>query len=248
MPQKLTHTLGFIVRNSVWTLCVLCAATAVSADSTSLIIDIGPRGTVVDLDGPQHLITNSPNSIHRPVSGWYNLRARLSGYETWNTEVYIDGSSPNIISGMLTPKTATSAGIRALFFPGWGHYYSNRNGRGALMTVTSAGLLGGFLYLTHQANVRFDDFKQAERDFDATQSVAEQTLLLPDLAELRRRAYNAESDMRNWGFATVAFHVYQVLDAVIFFPHQRSVDVAGIELGVQLGDRNFLMIGARYGL
>lgn len=248
MPPTLVKKIAFVVRNCIWSFGLICAASGVQADSTSLVIDVGPRGSVVELAGPQKLLTSSPNTIRRPVSGWYNLKAKLSGYETWNTEVYIDASSPNIISGMLSPKTATKAAIRALFFPGWGHYYSDRPVRGALMTLTSVGLLGGLLYLDHRANNRISDFEQAQRTFDASQSVAEQTTLLPELEDLRRRAFNAESDFRNWGFATAAFHVYQILDAMLFFPDRKPVDIAGIEVGVQLSDRRTLMIGARIGL
>ena len=108
--------------------------------------------------------------------------------------------------------------------------------------------MGGFLYLKNRSNDRVDEFEQAQFDYDATRSVAEQTSLLPELARLRRRAYDAESNTRDWGFATAAFHVYQILDAVLFFPDRRPVDIAGIELGVRLGDRNTFMIGAVYGL
>lgn len=247
MPPTITHTLGFLARKGIWTLCVLCAASGVSADSTSLNIDVGPHGSVVELNGPQRLITNSPNIIERPVSGWYSLKARHSGYETWNTDVYIDASSPGIISGMLRRKSAIRAGMKALFFPGWGHHYSNRPVRGALITVTSAGLVVGFLYMNHRADVRVDEYKQAQFVFADARSVAEQTILLPELERLRRRAYDAESKMRDWGYAAVGFHVYQILDAVLFFPNRRPVDIAGIELGIQLRDRNMFVIGARYG-
>jgi hypothetical protein len=221
-------------------------APQVLADSSSLSIDIRPGGSTVELEGPQHTITATPNTISRPVAGWYRLRASYPGYESWSKKVYIDASSPSMISGALSQKSRFRAGVRSIFFPGWGHYYSDRKGRGALITAVSVALFGGYLYLDNRADNKVSDYEVIRDDFNEAETVAEQEALKPQVESARRRAFDAESDRRNWGWATIAFYGYQVLDAVVFFPEPPHVGVSGLQLGVQVPSPDAVLLGATY--
>jgi hypothetical protein len=227
-------------------LGVLWPSIAAHGQATGLQINIVPSGAVVELEGPQHTVTVSPNTIPRPVTGWYRLKANHPGYEGWSHAVYIDGVSPQVIAATLAPKTRAKAGMRALFFPGWGHYYAGRNLRGALFTLTALGLAGGYLYLDNRADDRFSDYESLKRDFDAADDLQTQRALQPQVEEARRRAYNAETDKRNWGWGTLAFYGYQILDAVIFFPEPPRIELGGVEVGLQMPESGTLALGAHY--
>jgi hypothetical protein len=216
------------------------------ADEAGLALQIAPPGTVVELRGPQVAVSASPNSIARPPAGWYQLRAAHPGYESWSTKLYIDASSPDRIVAQLSPKTRFKSGLRALLFPGWGHYYADRNGRGALVTALVVGAAGGYLYLDNRADQKVGDFEALQRRFDAAESVTEQERIKPELDAARRRAFDAESDRRNWGWGTVALYAYQVVDAVLFFPAGPQIELQGITIELQTPVYGSLGIGASY--
>jgi hypothetical protein len=220
---------------------------SVRADSlATLRIEVLPRGSVIELEGPQHTLTASPNTIPRPVSGWYRLKASRAGYENWKSRIYIDGSTPTGITGSLSPKTKTKAGLRAVFFPGWGQYYSGRTARGAVLTLATLGMVGGYLYLDNRADDRISDYESLKQQFDQAESVADQEQLKGQVQQAQRDAYDAETDKRNWGYATLAVYAYQILDAVIFFPAPDRIELGGVQFGVEAPDPQSVMIGARY--
>jgi hypothetical protein len=244
--RRLTVPLRVGLRTWLATILILVAAAGVRADDANLIIQIAPPGSVLELTGPQSAVSASPNVIPRPVPGWYRLRASHPGYESWSTELYIDAATPERIAAGLSPKTRFKAGLRALAFPGWGHYYAGRTGRGVFMTVVALGAAGGYLYLDNRADSKIGDFESLQRQFAAASSTAEQERLQPQLDAARRDAFNAESDKRNWGWGTVAFYAYQVLDAVLFFPKPPQVALSGVQFGVVTPAPGRVSLGAAY--
>jgi hypothetical protein len=200
----------------------------------------------VELEGPQHTVTVSPNTIPRPVAGWYRLKANHPGYEGWSNAIYIDALSPQVIAATLAPKTRAKAGVRALFFPGWGHYYSGRNTRGALITLAALGLAGGYLYLDNRADDHISDYELLKAEFDAAEDLETQRELKPRVEEARRKAYDSESDKRNWGWGCLALYGYQILDALVFFPEPPRLDLGGVKVGLQLPASGTLAVGAHY--
>jgi hypothetical protein len=237
--------------------CFFCAAIAViivaaganqaRADSlATLRIDVLPRGSVIELEGPQHTLTASPNTIPRPVSGWYRLKASHAGYENWKSRIYIDASTPTGVTGSLSAKTRTKAGLRSIFFPGWGQYYSGRNSRGAFLTIATLGMLGGYLYFDNRADNYVSDYESLQQQYDQAESVEDQEQLLGQVQQAQREAYDAETDKRNWGYATLGVYLYQILDAIIFFPEPERLEIGGVKFGVEAPDPESVMIGARY--
>jgi hypothetical protein len=216
------------------------------ADESSLIIQIAPAGSVLELAGPQSSVAASPNVVPRPPAGWYRLRASHPGYESWSAEVYIDPSSPERIAASLTAKTRLRAGIRSIAFPGWGQYYSGRSGRGALWTLVALGAAGGYLYLDNRADSKVGDFESAKRRFDAATSYAEKERLKLEVETTQREAFDAETDKRNWGWGALALYAYQVVDAVLFFPKPPQMELRGVQFGLQPQDGATLALGVSY--
>ena len=216
------------------------------ADSTALQIEIFPRGSVVELDGPQYTITGSPNVIPRPATGWYEMKASYPGYETWKQGFYLDTGTPVSITGRLNAKTRSKAGLRAVFFPGWGHYYSDRKTTGVIMTVATLGMVGGYVYFALRADRKADDYENALKEFDAANSVTVQKALLSNLLRTQQSALDAQSDQQTWGWLTLGVYVYQILDAIIFFPEAPHVDLGGVELGLAVPDGQTVGLRAHY--
>jgi hypothetical protein len=240
--QRLTLCLGMASLAASLPFSGACA----DSDSSTLLIEIAPRGTVVELDGPQRSITGSPNTIQRPISGWYRVEATYPGFETWKRDLYIDGSAPTAVSAQLSPKSKWKAGLRSVFFPGWGHYYSDRNTRGAVFTVLTLGMAAGYVAFSLDANDKVTEYEDLREQFDNAQSVSEQLALQDQVEAARKSAYDAESDKRTWGYITVGVYVYQILDAVIFFPSAPEVEFGGVQLGIVAPDTHTLQLGARY--
>jgi len=215
-------------------------------DSGALRIEIAPRGTVVKLDGPQRSITGSPNTIQRPIAGWYRVEATHPGFETWKRDLYIDGSSPATVSAQLAAKSKWKAGLRSVFFPGWGHYYSDRNGRGAVFTVLTLGMAAGYVAFALEADDKVTEYERLQEQYDNAESVSEQEALQSSVEDARESAYDAESNKRTWGYLTVGVYVYQILDAVIFFPSAPEVEFGGVELSIVTPNMHTLQLGARY--
>jgi hypothetical protein len=215
-------------------------------DSGALRIEIAPRGTVVKLDGPQTSITGSPNTIQRPIAGWYRVEATHPGFETWKRDLYIDGASPTAVSAQLSPKSKWKAGLRSIFFPGWGHYYSDRNTKGAVFTVLTLGMAAGYVAFALHADDKVTEYEDLQQQFDNSESVSEQEALQGQVEDARKSAYDAESNRRTWGYLTVGVYVYQILDAVIFFPSAPEVEFGGVQLGIITHNVHTLQLGARY--
>lgn len=199
--------------------------------ATPLQIQILPPGAAVELSGPQSTLTASPNSILRPLPGWYRLKASFRGYEDHTRLLYIDSQSPLSIAGTLSAKSRWKAGARSLFVPGWGHYYSDRTARGAAFTVATLGMAVGYYFFDRHADRRLEDYETLRATYDESSSVAEQQALLPAVEEALDRAYDADRNRVAWGYLTVGVYAFQVIDAVLFFPEAPEVRLGPVQMG-----------------
>jgi hypothetical protein len=225
---------------------LMTQSAATRADSSTLVIRVQPPGSVLELKGPQHTVAASPNQIPRPPDGWYELRATYPGYESWKQKLYINRTSPEAVSGALSPKTRFKAGLRSIAFPGWGQYYSDRKGRGAVITLIAVGAAGGYLYLDNRSNKKFEEYEALKAEFNNEKdNPAEKDRLATLVQAARSDAYDAETDKRNWGWGAVAFYAYQVADAIVFFP-ETTISVQGVQFGLRPAGATPLTLGAAY--
>lgn len=215
-------------------LVALSSASLLQAQETVpvLRIEIQPAGTAVQLEGPQNTLTASPNSVLRPLPGWYKLKATFRGFEDYNQSLYIDAQSPISISGTLSPKSRWKAGARSIFVPGWGHYYSDRTVRGVVFTVATVGMAVGYYFFDAHADNRLEDYERLREDFDEAGSVAEKEALQPAVEDALNDAYNADRNRLIWGYMTIGVYAYQIIDALLFFPDVPQVNAGPVQMGV----------------
>jgi hypothetical protein len=211
-----------------------------------LQIEIAPRGAAVELKGPQTTLTASPNSILRPPTGWYRLEASYPLFEKFSRNVYIDPQSPTTITGTLSPKSRWKAGARSVFFPGWGQYYSERTPRGLAYTLLTAGMAVGYLFFDDDADDQLKQYEEIRKRYDEAQTVAEQEALLPLVESDLQNAYDADHDKLTWGYITLGVYVFQIIDAVVFFPDVPDVRMGQVKLGMTLPNTQTVGLGATY--
>lgn len=210
-----------------------------------LEIRIGPPGCAVELEGPQRTITSSPNAITRPVAGWYRLKASHRGFESFQQDVYIDSQTPVSISGALNPKSRWKAGVRSII-PGYGHYYSGRTAHGVVFSALTAGMLVGFYFFDAEADRDLETYEDLRAEYDAAESVEEQETLLPAVEAALEEAYDADSNRLTWGYLTLGVYVYQIVDAVLFFPSTPEVRLGEVQLGLAMPNAHTVGLGATY--
>ena len=218
---------------ALWLVIVPRPASA--QDPSGLLqIRIFPEGTAVELKGPQNTLTASPNAVVRPLTGWYRLTASYRGFEDFKQTLYIDPNSPTTITGTLTAKSRWKAGARSVFLPGWGHYYSDRTARGVVFTLATVGMVVGYYFFDAHADNRLEEYEDLREEYDAAESVAEQEALLPGVEQALENAYNADANKVAWGYLTLGVYVYQIIDAVAFFPSAPEAHLGPMQLGLSM--------------
>ena len=228
-------------------LALTCSQTALAQGAADLLeIRIAPAGAAVEFEGPQRTITSSPNAIVRPKSGWYRLKASHPGFESFKQDVFIDPQSPASITGSLSPKTRWKAGARSVFIPGWGHYYSGQTAKGVIFTGLTAGMLVGYYFFAAHAVHEQDEYDDLRAEYDAATSVEEQEALQPKVEEALEGWYDADSNRLTWGYITLGVYVYQILDAVLFFPSTPEVQLGQMQLGLSMPNSHTVGVGATY--
>ena len=136
-------------------------------------------------------------------------------------------NSPTDARIALPRKRKSGAVVRSLLFPGLGHFYSGRSGRGVLYLLAELAVAGGTGYAIELGRRAREDYHDAKTAY----------LSLPD--GLDQPAYdNARSGMvRKWdetrtmrryqivGLCALAgIHALNVLDATIWFPPPYGVE------------------------
>lgn len=213
-------------------LGIFTCSVTVFAQKTSTLINSDPPGVILSLEGEYNITATTPCRLPENITGFYSLKAKLSGYETWGGEIMILPGQDNTFAFSLSPKTRFKAGLRSLFFPGWGQYYSDQRGRAALLSLSTLGVGVASLIADGDYRKKRDDYFQAQTDL-ANAVTAEEILQLRDLVrEKNRQAYNAETTRNVLIGTTVGLWVYNLIDAVIFFPERKLVFQKPLTIGI----------------
>lgn len=210
------------------------AVTGFAQSSANPIVSITsrPSGISVILSGDLTVAGTTPTTFSQKLSGYYRITAHLEGYETYHSSVVLSGHEATTIDIRMVPKTRLKAGLRSLVIPGWGQMYSGQHTKGLLITVGSAaaGLTAGLLHVRFaRERDQYNDFRDK---FSATRSVTEREKMLAQLYHFQKDAYDSERD-RNIGLGILAgVWLYNVLDAVLFFPDY-SISITGANLSLR---------------
>ncbi len=202
-------------------LTVLLTSPLLAQSGGILEVTSDPAGTVINLEGEFKLAGVTPTVFSQPLNGPYELTASREGYETYRTKINITGGSPISINIQLAPKTRFKAFIRSMVIPGWGQFYGGEKTRGTLFSLATIG--SGIAALINQLN--YQDKRDAYDDFLAEyvdERSIERKMQMEDMLDLvRKEAYDAESSRNITLGVLAAVWVYNLFDAVIFFPDKK---------------------------
>lgn len=185
-----------------------------------------PDGATVEIQGEYTLIGRAPYTILKPLIGPYRIKARKRGFENYSSTHLFRPGTQEQLSIRLTRKTRLRAGVRSLFFSGWGQFYSDQPIKGLFITTAQLASLGYLLYADTKYQKSVDDYNDALAAFQSGGKSAE----MHDLLLARVNAAKSESDRRYETrrrsiIAAASVYVYNLLDALIFFPSFPNANV-----------------------
>lgn len=213
-------------------LGVLTCSVPVFPQEVSTVINSDPPGAILNLEGEYKITATTPCRLPENITGFYRLKARMSGYESWSGEIMILPDQDNTFSFSLSPRTRFKAGLRSLFFPGWGQYYSSQHGRAIFLSLSTLGVGMSALIADGDFRKKRDDYFQAKTDLANAVSADEVSQFRNLVREKNRQAYNAETN-RNVLIATaVGLWAYNIIDAIIFFPQRKLVFQKPVTIGM----------------
>ena len=199
-------------------LLTLCFSSALAQDESRITITTSPPGATVYLRGELDLIANTPASLPSDVSGRYKTEITRPGYETWKGDLtFIPGSSNNIAI-RLSKKTRAKAMLRSIIIPGWGQVYSGHKLRGYLITAGAIAAGAAVYHLDRRFDNKRADFDIARSNFYSATAIEDRMALKAISDEKQNKAYKAETDRNTVMAIGAAFWVYNILDALLFFP------------------------------
>jgi len=183
----------------------------------ALTITSEPPGAVVPLKGPYEWVGVTPWRLFRNVEGLYQVEARRPGYETWRSEVVLGPGGLRDLSFRMSRKSTVKAFVRSALIPGWGQFYRGSSLKGTLFLAGSVLAGGAFAYTHATYQEEADDFKAAERRYEAATREEE---LAARWAEVLDRADDADRawDRRQIALGALAgIYALNLVD-VVFFP------------------------------
>jgi len=115
----------------------------VYSQETGTIISSDPPGASITLEGEYNLSATTPCRLPDNVNGKFELKANMSGYESWSGDLIILPGQDNHFSFSLAPKTRAKAALRSLFLPGWGQYYAGLKEKAIILNISTIGFAIG---------------------------------------------------------------------------------------------------------
>jgi hypothetical protein len=226
------------LRSSEWILLplaviMLLAVSGTARSQTTPVVSITskPSGATVVLTGDYTVAGITPTSFSQNLIGLYRIAAHHEGYETYHSTVVFSGREAVALDIKMVPKTRVRAAMRSLVLPGWGQNYVGSKTKGVLLTIgtLASAATAGVMHLRYDS--RRNDYDDFNAIYNQTRSVEEREKLLARRYALQKDAYNAERD-RNVVLGVLAgIWVYNILDAVLFFPDY-GLNVSGTNLGL----------------
>lgn len=187
-------------------------------------ISTNPRGATVEIAGEYTLIGRAPYTILQPLAGPYRIKATLRGYEDYTADHLFRPGSSERLSIRLTRKTRLRSAVRSLFFPGWGQFYADQKWKGLFIGAIELGSLGYLLIADSNYQNAVDAYNRALDNFNLNGKNAElHDILLANLNAAQAKADDKYEIRRRSIIFAASVYVYNVLDALIFFPSFKSV-------------------------
>ncbi|MCP4581253.1 MAG: PEGA domain-containing protein [candidate division Zixibacteria bacterium] len=219
------------IRYSIMVLMFAMFCSTAYAQEMGTTINSDPPGATITLDGDFKLSATTPCRLPDHISGKFELVAVMPGYESWKGDITILPGQKNHYSFDLSPKTRSKAALRSLFMPGWGQHYSGQKEKAFLLNIGTVSFAIGTILADSDFRRKRDDYNQAVIDLGNAASFEETELLRSDVIDKNRKAYDSETRRNALVLITAGLWVYNILDAVVFFPdrklyfHQGSIPI-----------------------
>lgn len=186
----------------------------------NFVVQSKPQGALVKLEGEYEVSGRTPFTVTFPLMGRYEIEAVKAGYEKWASEVFLTGNSESNLTISLNRLSRIKAGLRSLFIPGWGQYYSDRKAH-AFFFATAAvasGALATFAQLDFKSEV--DEFNRL------SENLGRESVTLEDLHRQYDKVEDADDFRKKTFIVLGSVWFYNFIDALIFFPsHRGQVDI-----------------------
>lgn len=186
------------------------------------VITSVPSGVTVFLEGEYNLTATTPATLPLSLKGRYRVKALKEGYEDWSTNIWLDGTTPKLLSITLVPKTRLKGALRSAFIPGWGQYYYGEKKKAFLFSLSTIGTAIAYVVADADFSDKNDAYVQAKNDYNAAKSVDEKFRLKQILDQRQREAYDAENLRRTTLVLLAATWGFNFVDALIFFPSSKD--------------------------
>ena len=133
---------------------------------------------------------------------------------------YTDGSSAVKSTNYKSPGKAFEM---SLLVPGWGQYYSGQKERALVFSLTAVGFGIGAVIADGDFRKKRDDYDRAKLDLANAVSADEINRLRDLVITNNREAYDAETTRNMLVIVTAGVYVYNILDALVFFPDKKLI-------------------------
>jgi hypothetical protein len=209
-----------------------------------------PTGALVFLQGEYALAGRAPYTITQFLKGPYRIRAAKKGYESSSSDYLFNGNGDDKLTIKLNPKTRLKAFARSLLVPGWGQVYCDQRVKGFLISFTQLGTVGAVIYEDSRYTEALNSYNAAARNLQASQN----DLTLQDALRAVFNARKADLDnayerRRRWLIIAGSVYLYNLLDAVLFFPsYQHSALDISLSISPQPEGNGGGAFGATVGL
>jgi len=216
LKKILLITLLIVIFQQVIQVQVIGAQESARKD---VVIKSDPPGAMLYFQGENSFVGVTPFKVKPNLMGKYKITAVKSGYEKSKLEYYFKGTEKGTLRLRLTEKTRFKAGVRSLVFPGWGQMYSERNKSGLLLSIIQVGA-GIYTLVSHQNYEKaFDDYQNAIDNYKQNKKYsAERDQYWNIVVRRHQKASDAFNKRQTWLYISGGLWLYNLLDAVLFFP------------------------------
>ncbi len=201
-------------------LLILAVSNGMAQDNPpSLIVDSNPSGARASIIGPFTYSAVTPATFIQPMYGKFDLEVEKPGYETHKSSVYLEPGKTASVTVNLSAKTRFKAGVRSLFIPGWGQFYSDQKGKGYFFLLMTAAAGAAVLITDNEYKYRRDLYYDAYNRYQAASTIEERNALYPELRSKKKDAYDAETGRMIAIYTAAGIWGLNLIDALFFFPN-----------------------------
>lgn len=199
-------------------LAATLSAAAAAQGQGVVVIDSAPPGAVVELIGQNVYRGVTPWRLERGLSGTYEVRAYLAGYDDWEGFALLSATRRDSIFIRMTRKTPLGAGVRSAIVPGWGQIHTGQRTKGMLFLAAEAAAVAGVLW----ADAKRDDaqtlYTEARLEYLSADQADEIEAAYIDMRSAFNELDRWHETRKRWAYAAAAVWLANVVDAVVLFP------------------------------